>query len=194
MDYKKASEYVWRVVCICVLAFILIAVCMNVCRPAAELKSKIELENQNRNSASKIEIENRVSELKTENENGISYYKLTNEYRIEIVNIVAGEAGGGSTELQMAVAQVVMNQLIKNENRLADIQPLFDGYKTIDEIGIEEWNRCYDSVSNVFDYGEMILDNHPLYFYNREMCYSEWHESLNFISEIEGTAFFTVDI
>lgn len=204
MDYKKASDYVWNGAIVFSCAFILFVVGLYLCTGrVTEFKSKNELENLNRKSEiqipytesiSKIEFENRIGKMKSHIEqiiqDSVEKAEIENDsQRIEIVNIVAGEAGGNSNELQMAVAEVIMNHL--STNSLSEIKPLFDGYKTAEQFGIENWQAVADNVSRVFDNGEVVFgDTDVLYFYNRNLCYSAWHESLNHVADVDGVSFF----
>ena len=172
--------------------------------------------------AQEIKIESRLQELetktqtqflnsKTETENSISnddipasgyaghfsydeYDSMWPEYDKYIVEcIVAGEAKGEPIEGKMAVAQCILNGMVKS-NWSAErvrIEYQYSGWDDeLENANPEAWAEVVEAVSRVFDDGELISDKPILYFYAPDITSSSWHESLNHAVTIEGHKFF----
>lgn len=157
--------------------------------PIVESKSEsaepqyIHVEPQIVEQESEVEIE--------ETEPALEYYvspiNLTEDERWVVQCMVAGEAGGESYEGKKAVAQCIFDGMLKNEWTARQVR---DNYQ------YSGWNECLenqnremyievvDAVHDIFDLGQFVTDRPILYFYNPNIIYSSWHESLNLGIEI----------
>ena len=144
-----------------------------------------------------------------DNENGIQildlamveysyppFFNLTETDRKTIQYIVAGEAKGEPIEGKMAVAQCILNGMVKS-NWSAErvrIEYQYSGWDDeLENTNSEAWAEVVEAVSRVFDDGELISDKPILYFYAPDITSSSWHESLNHAVTIGGHRFFYLD-
>ena len=124
------------------------------------------------------------------------FFNLTETERKTIQYIVAGEAKGESMEGKMAVAQCILNGMVKS-NWSAErvrIEYQYSGWDDeLEKSNPEAWVEVVEAVSRVFDDGELISDKPILYFYAPDITSSSWHESLNHAVTIGGHKFFYLD-
>ena len=124
------------------------------------------------------------------------FFNLTKTDRKTIQYIVAGEAKGEPMEGKMAVAQCILNGMVKS-NWTAEkvrIEYQYSGWDDeLENTNSEAWAEVVEAVSRVFDDGELISDKPILYFYAPDITSSSWHESLNHAITIEGHKFFYLD-
>ena len=124
------------------------------------------------------------------------FFNLTEAERKTIQYIVAGEAKGEPMEGKMAVAQCILNGMVKS-NWSAErvrIEYQYSGWDDeLEKSNPEAWAEVVEAVSRVFDDGELISDKPILYFYAPNVVSSSWHESLNHAVTIEGHKFFYLD-
>ena len=122
----------------------------------------------------------------------VPFYTLTEDEYNTVCYMVAGEAGAESYEGKKAVATCILNaceleNMVPSEIRT---QYQYSGWKTNLKNESEElWAEVEQAVYEVFYLGKKI-DENILYFYNPEICTSSWHESMNFIMEVDGHRFF----
>ena len=125
-----------------------------------------------------------------------TFFNLTETDRKTIQYIVAGEAKGEPMEGKMAVAQCILNGMVKS-NWTAEkvrIEYQYSGWDDeLENTNSEAWAEVVEAVSRVFDDGELISDKPILYFYAPDITSSSWHESLNHAITIEGHKFFYLD-
>ena len=124
------------------------------------------------------------------------FYVITEDDRYMIECIVAGEAKGESIEGKMAVAQCLLNAMVKDGLSASDVCKEYQYSGWDDELKNSNpdcWTEVCEAVSRVFDDGEFVSENPILYFYAPELVYSSWHESLNHAVTIGGHKFFYLD-
>lgn len=121
------------------------------------------------------------------------FFNLTEADRKTIQYIVAGEAKGEPMEGKMAVAQCILNGMVKS-NWTAEkvrIEYQYSGWDDeLEKSNPEAWAEVVEAVSRVFDDGELISDRPILYFYAPKYSSGEWHETLEFSFELSGHRFF----
>ena len=124
------------------------------------------------------------------------FFNLAEADRKTIQYIVAGEAKGEPMEGKMAVAQCILNGMVKS-NWSAErvrIEYQYSGWDDeLENTNSEAWAEVVEAVSRVFDDGELISDKPILYFYAPDITSSSWHESLNHAVTIGGHRFFYLD-
>ena len=124
------------------------------------------------------------------------FFNLTEADRKTIQYIVAGEAKGEPIEGKMAVAQCLLNAMVKDGLSASDVRKKYQYSGWDDELQNSNpncWAEVCEAVSRVFDDGEFVSENPILYFYAPELVYSSWHESLNHAVTIGGHKFFYLD-
>ena len=124
------------------------------------------------------------------------FFNLAEADRKTIQYIVAGEAKGEPMEGKMAVAQCILNGMVKS-NWSAErvrIEYQYSGWDDeLEKSNPKAWAEVVEAVSRVFDDGELISDKPILYFYAPDITSSSWHESLNHAVTIGGHRFFYLD-
>ena len=124
------------------------------------------------------------------------FFNLTETDRKTIQYIVAGEAKGEPMEGKMAVAQCILNGMVKSgwSAERVRIEYKYSGWDDeLENTNSEAWAEVVEAVSRVFDDGELISDKPILYFYAPDITSSSWHESLNHAVTIGGHRFFYLD-
>ena len=120
-------------------------------------------------------------------------FNLTNEERHIIQCIVAGEAKGEPMEGKMAVAQCILNAMVKDDLSVREVQNRYQ-YSGWDDqlmvVNLDAWVEVCEAVSRVFDDGERVTDEFILWFYAPRIVRSSWHETQKFVIEIGGHRFF----
>ena len=143
-----------------------------------------------------IENENQILDLAMVEYYRPRFFNLSDAERKTIQYIVAGEAKGESIEGKMAVAQCILNGMVKS-NWSAErvrIEYQYSGWDDeLEKSNPEAWAEVVEAVSRVFDDGELISDKPILYFYAPNVVSSSWHESLNHAVTIGGHKFFYLD-
>jgi spore germination cell wall hydrolase CwlJ-like protein len=110
---------------------------------------------------------------------------LSDEDRYVIECIVAGEARGEGTEGQMWVATCIYNAMQKDGLTPLEVKTIYKYSGWYENVSDE----VKESVSRVFDNGEIVNDN-VLYFYAYKTTKSSWHETQDYITTIGGHKFF----
>ena len=110
---------------------------------------------------------------------------LSAEERVMIERVVEGEAHGETYESKVWIATCIYNSM-KYWNTNAKNVIISGGYYGYNE-DVQPDTKA--AVYRVFDLDAPI---HPSvrYFYAPALCTSDWHESLNFVTEIGGHRFF----
>nr|DAW16673.1 MAG TPA: Cell Wall Hydrolase [Caudoviricetes sp.] len=124
------------------------------------------------------------------------FYPITEDDRYVIECIVAGEAKGEPTEGKMAVAQCLLNAMVKDGLSASEARKKYQYSGWDDELQNSNpdcWAEVCEAVSRVFDDGEFVSENPILYFYAPKRVYSRWHESLNHAVTMGGHKFFYLD-
>lgn len=173
-------------------------------------KIKIKNEDDGRLPGDDVEASGYAGNWDFENETGIYYlessmveydarpvfFNLTEAERQTIQYIVAGEAKGEFMEGKMAVAQCILNGMVKS-NWSAErvrIEYQYSGWDDeLEKSNPEAWAEVVEAVSRVFDDGELISDKPILYFYAPKHSDGKWHKTLEFAFEISGHRFFYLD-
>lgn len=124
------------------------------------------------------------------------FYPITNNDRYVIECIVAGEAKGESMEGKMAVAQCLLNAIVKDGLSASEVRKQYQYSGWDDELqnsNSDAWADVCDAVSRVFDDGEFVSENPILYFYAPKIVDSKWHRSLPRDQVIGGHSFHYLD-
>ena len=143
-----------------------------------------------------IENENQILDLTMVEYYRPRFFNLTEADRKTIQYIVAGEAKGEPMEGKMAVAQCILNGMVKSgwSAERVRIEYQYSGWDDeLENTNSEAWAEVVEAVSRVFDDGELISDKPILYFYAPNIVSSSWHESLNHAITIGGHRFFYLD-
>lgn len=120
------------------------------------------------------------------------FFELTNKERNTIRYIIAGEAGYESMEGKMAVAQCLLNAMVKEDKRPEEIKRIYkySGWKTnLKSENAEMWNEVCVAVDKVFDNGEFISENPILFFYAPRYSSGGFHKTLPQDQMIGGHSF-----
>ena len=144
-----------------------------------------------RETASESQIEG-VSEVVEEpvEEKGPFFY-ISDDERYTIACIIAGEAYNSGMDLKTAVAQTIYIAMKIEDCRLNDVISRYDGYRDRSVIEDRVWQECQEAIAQIFDRGEMAVDEPIEFFYAPQYCTSDWHESLKYVTTIGGCRFFT---
>ena len=173
--------------------------------------SKIEIQNSGRLLGDDVEASGFAGNWNEnfEGENGIQildlamveyshppFFNLTEAERKTIQCIVAGEAKGEPMEGKMAVAQCILNGMVKSDwtAEKVRIEYQYSGWDDeLEKSNPKAWAEVVEAVSRVFDDGELISDKPILYFYAPKYSNGKWHETLEFSFELSGHRFFYLD-
>lgn len=120
------------------------------------------------------------------------FYPISEDDRYVIECIVAGEAKGESMEGKMAVAQTILNAMVKDGLSASDVRKQYQYSGWDDELqnsNSECWAEVCDAVSRIFDDGESVTENPILFFYAPKWVDSKWHRSLPHDQTIGGHSF-----
>ena len=150
--------------------------------------------NWNGNFDTENEIE--ILDLKMVEYSHPPFFNLTEADRKTIQYIVAGEAKGEPIEGKMAVAQCILNGMVKSgwSAERVRIEYQYSGWDDeLENVNSEAWAEVVEAVSRVFDDGELISDKPILYFYAPKYSDGKWHKTLEFAFEISGHRFFYLD-
>lgn len=123
------------------------------------------------------------------------FYELTEYERWYIECMVAGEAGGESLLGKMAVAQCILNAMVKNgySPKEVRINYKYSGWdEKLESKNPEMYEEVKHAVWCVFDNGEGVTDNPILYFYAPKKSAGKWHNTQEFDSEIGNHRFFYI--
>ncbi len=123
-----------------------------------------------------------------ENNHQVRFY-LSDDERIVVENIVMGEAGAESYEGQVLVAQCILNACIKEGLQPSEVRKSYQysGWHTNPTKSVKK------AVRNVFDNGFELTNEQILYFYNPNICKSDWHETQRLVV-IEGSHKFFAEV
>lgn len=135
-----------------------------------------------------------VSESVEESEDPVEekdpFFYISDDERYTIACIIAGEAGNYSMELKMAVAQTIYTAMQFEDCRVEGVIARYDGYWDSSTVPDDIWQDCLDAVERVFDNGELVTEESIEFFYNPAYCDSNWHETLTYVTTIDGCRFF----
>ena len=113
-------------------------------------------------------------------------FALTEEQRTLIEQVVSAESRGEPYDGQVAVAQCILNACLKD-----GITPE-QAIKKYKYTGarVEPTDSVKKAVAAVFDRGEGVTEEPIMYFYAPALVESKWHESQDFVVEIQNHRFF----
>ena len=114
------------------------------------------------------------------------FFELTAEERTLIEQVVSAESRGEPYDGQVAVAQCILNACLKDDIRPEAVLKKYHYTKA----RVEPTSSVRRAVAAVFDRGEGVTDEPIIYFYNPNLCESEFHESQTFVIEIQNHRFF----
>lgn len=123
---------------------------------------------------------------------------LTDSERYTVYSVLAGEVGNASYRDKLLVAQCFYDGLVYNKctpKQLANSQ--YDGYKDFNKFKEEciKCNKTYyediiKAVEEVFDKGNVPVDEFILYFYGYKGYTSKWHETQKLIEQTDVHKYF----
>ena len=119
------------------------------------------------------------------------FFYISDDERYTIACIIAGEAYNSDMDLKTAVAQTIYIAMKIEGCRLNGVISRYDGYRDRSVIEDRVWQECQEAVAQIFDRGEMAVDEPIEFFYAPQYCDSAWHESLTYVTTIGGCRFFT---
>lgn len=123
---------------------------------------------------------------------------LTDSERYTVYSVLAGEVGNASYRDKLLVAQCFYDGLVYNKctpKQLANSQ--YDGYKDFNKFKKEciKCNKTYyedivKAVEEVFDKGNVPVDEFILYFYGYKGYTSKWHETQKLVEQTDVHKYF----
>ena len=123
----------------------------------------------------------------------VPFMPISDHDRYVVECVVAGEAGGHSYPLMMAVAQCMAISMDMRDMSADEVrrEHQYHGYNP----GLEQddpyaWAMVCSAVSEIFDEGNFVVYEPIEYFYNPSYGGGDFHEKMDFIIEIEGVRFF----
>ena len=119
------------------------------------------------------------------------FFYISDDERYTIACIIAGEAYNSDMDLKTAVAQTIYIAMKIEGCRLNGVISRYDGYRDRSVIEDHVWQECQEAIAQIFDRGEMAVDEPIEFFYAPQYCTSDWHESLKYVTTIGGCRFFT---
>ena len=119
------------------------------------------------------------------------FFYISDDERYTIACIIAGEAYNSGMDLKTAVAQTIYIAMKIEDCRLNGVISRYDGYRDRSVIEDRVWQECQEAIAQIFDRGEMAVDEPIEFFYAPQYCISDWHESLKYVTTIGGCRFFT---
>ena len=119
------------------------------------------------------------------------FFYISDDERYTIACIIAGEAYNSGMDLKTAVAQTIYIAMKIEGCRLNGVISRYDGYRDRSVIEGRVWQECQEAIEQIFDRGEMAVDEPIEFFYAPQYCTSDWHESLKYVTTIGGCRFFT---
>ncbi len=162
---------------------------------ATEIKTEIRKQDLEKLIGNNIEVINSKNQNQLDlymTEYDKPFYPITEDDRYVIECIVAGEAKGEPTEGKMAVAQCLLNAMVKDGLSASDVRTQYQYSGWDDELQNSNpdcWAEVCEAVSRVFDDGEFVSENPILFFYAPKRVNSEWHRSLPHDQVIGGHSF-----
>lgn len=138
------------------------------------------------------------TELKTSTYRYAYLIHLTDSERYTVYSVLAGEVGNASYRDKLLVAQCFYDGLVYNKctpKQLANSQ--YDGYKDFNKFKEEciKCNKTYyediiKAVEEVFDKGNVPVNEFILYFYGYKGYTSKWHETQKLVEQTDVHKYF----
>lgn len=113
-------------------------------------------------------------------------YELTDAERWTVASVVTAEAGAEPFAGKMAVAQCILQACEDDEIRPTEAVVKYKYAKSRPNPSAE----AMEAVQAVFDLGQVVTNEPIKYFYAPARCFSEWHESQEYVVTINGHKFF----
>ena len=114
-----------------------------------------------------------------------SFVSLSSYDRAKLERLVMGEAGTMSYEGCALVAQSIRDAM--NRSGTSSIDQIIYEYQYFGSTDIEPNQKVKDAVSFIFDENGSAVQHRVMCFY---IGYSSWHETQNFLAEVDGVRFF----
>lgn len=126
------------------------------------------------------------TEIMDMNKELIHTYNLSNSERDLIEHVVMGLAENEEMTVQKAIAQCILNACVAFDERPDCIIEIlrYTEYRPVPSTEVKQ------SVSDIFDNGELILEQDVFYLYNYKQSDSNWHESQEYVCTIGSYKFF----
>ncbi len=116
----------------------------------------------------------------------VKRYDLTDAERWEVASVVTAEAAGEPFAGKMAVAQCILQACEDDGIRPTEAVVKYKYAKNRPEPTAE----VLEAVQAVFDLGQVVTTEPIKYFYAKAIVSSDFHESQDFVIEINGHRFF----
>ena len=116
------------------------------------------------------------------------YFTLSAEERELVERVVAAEARGEKIEVQMAVAQTIMDRCTSRGQTVTEVCTA--PYQFADPYQGEVSEKTQDAVFLVFDNGAKVFDNVTHFYAHKLIDPPYWTESKEFKGEINGVSFY----
>ena len=116
------------------------------------------------------------------------YFVLTTEERELIERVVAAEARGEKIEVQMAVAQTIMDRCTSRGQTVTEVCTA--PYQFAEPYQGEVSEKTQDAVFLVFDNGAKVFDKVTHFYAHKLIDPPYWTESKEFKGEIGGVRFY----
>ena len=116
------------------------------------------------------------------------YFTLSAEERELVERVVAAEARGEKIEVQMAVAQTIMDRCTSRGQTVTEVCTA--PYQFADPYQGEVSEKTQDAVFLVFDSGEKVFDEVTHFYAHKLIEPPYWTESKEFKGEIGGVRFY----
>lgn len=116
------------------------------------------------------------------------YFPLTDEERELVERVVAAEARGEQIEVQMAVAQTIMDRCTSRGQTVTQV--CTSPYQFAEPYQGEISEKTQDAVFLVFDAGAKVFDKVTHFYAHKLIDPPYWTESKEFKGEIGGVRFY----
>lgn len=116
------------------------------------------------------------------------YFTLSAEERELVERVVAAEARGEKIEVQMAVAQTIMDRCTSRGQTVTEVCTA--PYQFAEPYQGEVSEKTQDAVFLVFDSGEKVFDEVTHFYAHKLIDPPYWTESKEFKGEIGGVRFY----
>lgn len=180
-EYRRSSkEQAWLFVSITICLIVCVACLLKLNKEVTQLERRVDqLELQ-----PPVQVESEIVIKVKPVEDPIEFQLTEDDY--EVLKIITAESGTNK-DLCYGVTQALFNGCIKEDCTPLEATKLYKYTSPVDWYSDE----AYQAFNDIFVNGEMYqLVEDALYFYAPKYVQSDWHESMNFIIEIDGVRFF----
>lgn len=102
--------------------------------------------------------------------------------------LVMGEAGSLGFTGCALIAQAIKDTMVLEGT--ASVSRIISEYNYSASVSVKANSAAVEAVNYVFDQNGSAVQHRILYFYESNICSSDWHESQNFIIDYNGVRFF----